>query len=49
MKIKAIKASTPSIGVDTMEDLERVRSLISSSEFLVRSDKLKLLAVPSEN
>ena len=49
VKIKAIKASTPSIGVDTMEDLERVRSLISSSEFLVRSDKLKLLAVPSEN
>jgi 3-deoxy-manno-octulosonate cytidylyltransferase (CMP-KDO synthetase) len=37
VKIKAIKASTPSIGVDTMEDLERVRSLVSSSEFRVSS------------
>jgi 3-deoxy-manno-octulosonate cytidylyltransferase (CMP-KDO synthetase) len=50
VKIKAIKASTPSIGVDTMEDLERVRSLVSSSEFefRVRSDRLKLSAVLSE-
>ncbi len=28
VKIKAIKASTASIGVDTMEDLERVRSIV---------------------
>jgi 3-deoxy-manno-octulosonate cytidylyltransferase (CMP-KDO synthetase) len=35
--IKAIKASTSSIGVDTVEDLERVRSLVSSSEFRVSS------------
>lgn len=28
VKIKAIKASTSSIGVDTMEDLERVRSIV---------------------
>jgi 3-deoxy-manno-octulosonate cytidylyltransferase (CMP-KDO synthetase) len=33
VKIKAIKASTPSIGVDTIEDLERVRQLVTSSEF----------------
>ena len=28
VKIKAIKASTSSIGVDTIEDLERVRSIV---------------------
>ena len=28
VKIKAIKASTSSIGVDTMEDLERVRAIV---------------------
>jgi len=33
VKIRAIKASTPSIGVDTIEDLERVRRLVSSSKF----------------
>jgi len=33
VKIKAIEASSPSIGVDTMEDLERVRRIVSSSEF----------------
>jgi 3-deoxy-manno-octulosonate cytidylyltransferase (CMP-KDO synthetase) len=33
--IKAIKASTPSIGVDPVEDFERVRRIVSSSEFQV--------------
>lgn len=33
VKIKAIKASTSSIGVDTMEDLERVRSIVGSDSF----------------
>jgi 3-deoxy-manno-octulosonate cytidylyltransferase (CMP-KDO synthetase) len=39
VKIKTIKASASSIGVDTMEDLQRVRSLmeVSSSEFRVSS------------
>jgi 3-deoxy-manno-octulosonate cytidylyltransferase (CMP-KDO synthetase) len=40
VKIKAIKASTPSIGVDTMNDLERVRRMmkeVSSSKFQVSS------------
>jgi CMP-2-keto-3-deoxyoctulosonic acid synthetase len=39
VKIKAIKASTASIGVDTMGDLERVRLLmeVSSFEFQVSS------------
>ncbi len=37
VKIKAIKASTSSIGVDTLADLERVRYLVSSSEFRVSS------------
>jgi 3-deoxy-manno-octulosonate cytidylyltransferase (CMP-KDO synthetase) len=32
VKIKAIKASTPSIGVDTMEDLERVRKIAEEKE-----------------
>lgn len=31
VKIKAIEASSRSIGVDTMEDLEKVRSIVSSS------------------
>src|SRR6185436_18327662 len=35
--IRAIEASTPSIGVDTSEDLERVRALVSSSRFQVSS------------
>ena len=35
--IKAIKASANSIGVDTNADLERVRRLVSSSEFRVSS------------
>ena len=39
VKIKVIKASTSSIGVDTMEDLERVRRLVSSSEFRVLSSE----------
>ncbi len=37
VKIKVIKASTSSIGVDTIEDLERVRKEVSSSEFRVSS------------
>ncbi len=37
VKIKAIKASANSIGVDTIADLERVRRLVSSSEFRVSS------------
>ena len=40
VKIKAIKASTSSIGVDTMADLERVRAMmkeVSSFEFQVSS------------
>jgi len=37
VKIKVIKASANSIGVDTVEDLERVRRLVSSSEFRVSS------------
>jgi len=39
VKIKAIKASTASIGVDTLEDLHRVRKIVSSSEFQVSSSK----------
>jgi 3-deoxy-manno-octulosonate cytidylyltransferase (CMP-KDO synthetase) len=42
VKIKAIKASTPSIGVDTAQDLERVRSMIgeiSSFKFQVRTSE----------
>ena len=37
VKIKAIEASEASIGVDTMADLERVRKMVSSSEFQVSS------------
>ena len=37
VQIKAIKASANSIGVDTITDLERVRRLVSSSEFRVSS------------
>lgn len=36
LKIKAIKASTASIGVDTMEDLERVRRVVESDSFEFR-------------
>ncbi len=32
VKIKAIQASTPSIGVDTMEDLERVRAIVAEEK-----------------
>ncbi len=44
VKIKAIKASTPSIGVDTSEDLERVRALIQKEhlEFAVERFKYRL-------
>ena len=37
VKIRAIKASSASIGVDTMADLERVRKMVSSSELQVSS------------
>jgi 3-deoxy-manno-octulosonate cytidylyltransferase (CMP-KDO synthetase) len=36
VKIKAIKASTSSIGVDTIEDLERVRSIVKGDSFEFR-------------
>ena len=41
VKIKVIKASASSIGVDTIEDLERVRSIVEgdSSEFRVSSSE----------
>jgi 3-deoxy-manno-octulosonate cytidylyltransferase (CMP-KDO synthetase) len=39
VKIKAIKANAASIGVDTVEDLRRVRKIVSSSEFQVSSLK----------
>ena len=35
VKILAIEATAPSIGVDTQDDLERVRKLVSSFEFQV--------------
>jgi 3-deoxy-manno-octulosonate cytidylyltransferase (CMP-KDO synthetase) len=37
VNIKAIEANATSIGVDTIEDLERVRQLVSSSKFQVSS------------
>jgi 3-deoxy-manno-octulosonate cytidylyltransferase (CMP-KDO synthetase) len=37
VKIRAIEASTPSIGVDTPDDLKRVRKIVLSSEFRVSS------------
>jgi 3-deoxy-manno-octulosonate cytidylyltransferase (CMP-KDO synthetase) len=37
VNIKAIEASAASIGVDTIEDLERVRQLVSNSKFQVSS------------
>jgi 3-deoxy-manno-octulosonate cytidylyltransferase (CMP-KDO synthetase) len=36
VKIRVIKASTSSIGVDTMEDLERVRAIVEEKKFQVR-------------
>ncbi|HYN26124.1 MAG TPA: 3-deoxy-manno-octulosonate cytidylyltransferase, partial [Pyrinomonadaceae bacterium] len=44
VKIKAIEASTPSIGVDTREDLERVRASIQKEhlEFAVERFKSRL-------
>ncbi|MDQ3666018.1 MAG: 3-deoxy-manno-octulosonate cytidylyltransferase [Acidobacteriota bacterium] len=44
VKIKAIEASAPSIGVDTREDLERVRALIQKEdlEFAVERFKSRL-------
>jgi 3-deoxy-manno-octulosonate cytidylyltransferase (CMP-KDO synthetase) len=45
VKIKAIEASTPSIGVDTREDLERVRMSLQKEdlEFAVERFKSRLL------
>ena len=40
VKIKAIKASTTSIGVDTMADLERVRSIVEEREVHTSSSTL---------
>ena len=37
VKITAIEASSPSIGVDTFEDLERVRKMVASFELRVSS------------
>lgn len=44
VKIKAIEASTPSIAVDTREDLERVRALIQKEhlEFAVEQFKSRM-------
>jgi 3-deoxy-manno-octulosonate cytidylyltransferase (CMP-KDO synthetase) len=42
MKIRAIKASSSSIGVDTMADLERVRGEVSSFECRVPSFKFQV-------
>ena len=50
VRIKAIEASTSSIGVDTAEDLERVRAIVEDGFYLsipgsgnrVRSSELKL-------
>lgn len=39
VKIKAIEASAGSIGVDTPEDLQRVREMVSSSVFEVSSSR----------
>lgn len=36
VKIKAIEASTPSIGVDTLEDLERVKAIMEQRSFEFR-------------
>jgi 3-deoxy-manno-octulosonate cytidylyltransferase (CMP-KDO synthetase) len=41
VKIMAIEASTPSIGVDTQADLERVRKIVPSSELRVSSSQLR--------
>ncbi len=40
VRIEAIEASTRSIGVDTNEDLERVREIVSSSAFPVSSSSV---------
>src|SRR5687768_14738814 len=37
IKIRVIQASTTSIGVDTAEDLEKVRALVSEGNFEVSS------------
>ena len=39
VRIKAIQATASSIGVDTFADLQRVREIVSSSEFQVSSSK----------
>jgi 3-deoxy-manno-octulosonate cytidylyltransferase (CMP-KDO synthetase) len=42
VKIKAIKATTCSIGVDTEEDLKQVRRIMEESEFQVSSSKFQV-------
>jgi 3-deoxy-manno-octulosonate cytidylyltransferase (CMP-KDO synthetase) len=42
VRIKVVEAATQSIGVDTPEDLERVRKIFSSSEFRVSSSKFEI-------
>ena len=42
VKIKAIRASTSSIGVDTAEDLERVRRIVEEEEFQVPGFKFQV-------
>ena len=42
VRIKAVEAATRSIGVDTEEDLERVRKIVSSSEFRVSSSQFRV-------
>lgn len=39
VRIKAVQATASSIGVDTFADLQRVREIVSSSEFQVSSSK----------
>lgn len=45
VKIKVIKASTSSIGVDTIEDLERVRRIVETDSFEFRVPSFKLARI----
>ena len=42
VKIRAVEAATRSIGVDTVEDLQRVRRMVSSSETSVSSSEFRV-------
>jgi 3-deoxy-manno-octulosonate cytidylyltransferase (CMP-KDO synthetase) len=42
VKIKVIKASTSSIGVDTIKDLERVRSIVAGDKLAVSSSEFRV-------